>query len=133
MKRFMAVLLRPLPLAVVIGLAGCGNSKPVVTPPVVSAATPPAAEVETAYNFTFTVASGGVAPFTWSESGALPPGLSFNAGVLSGSALRAGTYPITVAVTDSFSPPQMASQQFTLMVNNPTPPIVVVEVLVVSS
>ncbi len=36
--------------------------------------------------FPFSVTSGGTAPFSWSETGALPPGLSFNSsGQLSGT------------------------------------------------
>jgi len=60
--------------------------------------------------FAFTVMSGGAAPFTWSETGALPPGLSLSSsGQLSGTPTRAGTFPITVSVTDSSNPPLMNS------------------------
>ena len=48
-------------------------------------------------------ASGGTGSYTWSESGALPPGLSLNTstGVISGTdTTTAGTYPFTVSVTD---------------------------------
>jgi hypothetical protein len=42
--------------------------------PVISTSpAPPVGAVNLAYDFTFTLASGGQAPFTWSETGALPP------------------------------------------------------------
>ncbi len=47
--------------------------------------------------------SGGVGPMSYSISaGALPPGIALSsAGVISGSSLAAGIYPITVKATDS--------------------------------
>jgi hypothetical protein len=47
-------------------------------------------------------ASGGVPPYTWTATG-LPNGLSLNAttGVISGTLLAAGSFPIPVRVTDS--------------------------------
>ncbi len=47
--------------------------------------------------------SGGTSPITWSETGALPPGLTFNpsTGVLSGTPGQPGTFPITVKATDT--------------------------------
>src|SRR6185312_642940 len=53
------------------------------------------------FSFTAT-ATGGTGTLTWSESGTLPPGLTFtSAGVLSGTPTTAGTYPYTITVTDS--------------------------------
>jgi Kelch motif len=73
---------------------------------VISAATPPPGATGIPYTtFTFTVASGGVAPFTWSETGALPQGLSLTpSGQLVGTPATAATYPITVMVADSSNP-----------------------------
>jgi Putative Ig domain len=52
--------------------------------------------------FTFTVTSGGTAPFTWSETGTLPRGLSLSStGQLSGTPVLAGTFPVNITVTDS--------------------------------
>ena len=47
--------------------------------------------------------NGGIDPITWSESGALPPGLSFNTttGVISGTPTQSGTFPITVTAHDA--------------------------------
>jgi type II secretory pathway pseudopilin PulG len=48
------------------------------------------------------VVSGGTSPYAWSASG-LPPGLSIAAGtgVISGTPGTAGSYPVTVTVTDA--------------------------------
>jgi hypothetical protein len=63
---------------------------------------------------TFTVtASGNPAP-TISETGALPSGVSFASGVLSGTATTAGTFPITFKATNGVAPD--ATQSFTLTV-----------------
>ena len=43
--------------------------------------------------------TGGVVPYSWSASG-LPPGLSVTDGVVSGVPTTAGTYQVTVTVTD---------------------------------
>ena len=55
------------------------------------------------YSFAFS-ATGGYRPYTWSETGALPPGLNLAAdGTLSGTATATGSFPITVSVADSHS------------------------------
>lgn len=53
-----------------------------------------------AYTGAFT-ASGGTSGYTITETGALPPGLSFANGTLSGTPTQAGSFPITVRATDS--------------------------------
>jgi hypothetical protein len=55
----------------------------------------------TAFSQTFTQ-SGGIGTITWSETGALPTGISINTstGVLSGTTSQVGTFPITVTATD---------------------------------
>jgi hypothetical protein len=63
----------------------------------------------TAYMQTLTVA-GGTAPYTWSMPVGVPPaGLTFAAGVLSGTPTAAAFADLTVLVTDSSSPAQSAS------------------------
>ncbi len=68
---------------------------------------------------TFTVTASGNPASTFSESGALPSGVSLNAttGVLSGTpaAGTAGSYPITITATNGVAPD--ATQSFTLTVN----------------
>ena len=87
---------------------------------ILASTAPPADVVNVAYpGFAFAVASGGTAPFKWSESGTLPPGLSLSTGgVLSGTPTSAGSFPITVTVDDSSSPQQTASQKVTIVISN---------------
>ncbi|HEX7803978.1 MAG TPA: putative Ig domain-containing protein, partial [Pseudoxanthomonas sp.] len=69
----------------------------VIDPPTLDAAI-----VGDAYTATLT-ASGGVAPYSYSlQSGALPPGVSFNsAGALAGTPTMSGSYTFGVRATDS--------------------------------
>jgi hypothetical protein len=73
------------------------------------------------YSYSTTVgATGGVTPYTWSiTSGSLPPGLNLDptSGVISGMTTMVGTYPFTVQVSDSQSPPATASAPFSIAVN----------------
>ena len=78
------------------------------------------------YQFTITE-SGGTAPFTWAlNAGPLPPGLTLNAatGLISGTPTATGTYPITVAVTDSSIPAQSANYNCSIVVTVPPPLII---------
>jgi Galactose oxidase, central domain/Kelch motif len=73
-------------------------------PPIVIGTVPPPAvgTLNSPYQFNFAVASGGLAPFRWSESGSLPAGLSFSTGgALSGTPTVTGPFKITVRVLDS--------------------------------
>jgi hypothetical protein len=79
----------------------------------------PAATVYTAYSQTLTT-TGGVTSYTYSETGALPAGITLTGGVLSGTisaAAQNGSYPITVTSTDidGFS----GTKAYTLVVNPP--------------
>jgi hypothetical protein len=83
-----------------------------------AAPTVPGGVVGTAYTTTFS-ASGGTTSYTWTETGALPTGLTLStAGVLSGTpaAGTAGSYPIVVKVTDSSVPAQVQTQNVTLTI-----------------
>lgn len=73
-------------------------------PPTINAASPPTGTVGTAYSpFTFT-ASNGYLPLVWSETGALPTGLTLSpAGVLSGTPQQDGIFPVTVNATDALN------------------------------
>lgn len=58
------------------------------------------------YNYTFSTGSD-LTPFIWSETGSLPPGVTFsakdeNSAVLSGTPTLAGAFPIKVTATDAF-------------------------------
>jgi len=65
--------------------------------------------------------SGGVPPYTSSAGTGLPAGLSLNSttGIISGTTTALGTFTFTATVTDSFAPPQMATQTLTLVVVAP--------------
>jgi len=68
-------------------------------------------------------ASGGTGPYTYSQTGTLPTGLSFNAGTatLSGTPTQAGTFAITVSGTDSSTGTAVTgSRNYTLTVAAPT-------------
>jgi hypothetical protein len=76
----------------------------------------PQATVKRAYTATL-AASGGVAPYTWSLIGALPPGLTLSpGGVISGVPTKFGLYNFTVKVTDSENPPQSATRPLSILV-----------------
>ncbi|MGA7340780.1 MAG: SBBP repeat-containing protein [Terracidiphilus sp.] len=70
---------------------------------------------------TFT-ASGGSGTLTLSESGGLPPGLTFSDGILSGtlSASSAGTYTFSVSASDVYGD-QATEQGYTLTIAAPAP------------
>lgn len=90
-----------LPLA----LAGCGGSSGGSTNPLTFAlgsTVLPSGTVGVAYSTTV-AASGGTPPYAYSLSaGPLPPGISLSSGgSFTGTPTAAGSYPITVQVTDS--------------------------------
>lgn len=64
--------------------------------------------------------AGGVAPYSFSDLGSLPPGLTLSAtGLLSGTPTDSGDFSFSLAISDSSSPPNLCSQDFTLHgVNN---------------
>ena len=60
----------------------------------------PSGEIGAPYSFTFN-AIGGVAPYTWSEVGAIPSGLTFSGGTLSGTPTGTFSSSFNVTVTDN--------------------------------
>jgi hypothetical protein len=66
---------------------------------------------------TFTVTATGYPAPTFSETGALPTGVTLNSstGVLSGTAVGFGNFPVTITATNGVSPD--ATQVFTLVVS----------------
>jgi hypothetical protein len=85
-------------------------------PPTVSGVAPPPAVENHPYSFTFT--AGGYAPLTWSESGALPTGMSLDSstGTLTGPPTQTGSFPISVTATDQFKQSSPATD-FTIVVS----------------
>jgi hypothetical protein len=88
----------------------------VTSPPAITSASTATFTAGTAGTFT-PVAIGTPTP-TWSESGALPNGVTFDpvSGILSGTAAAGGSYPITITAQNGNLP--NASQSFTLIVNS---------------
>jgi hypothetical protein len=77
----------------------------------------PAATTEQSFNQTIT-ASGGISPYTYTESGALPSGITLSSGgTLSGTTTVTGSFTITVTANDSSG--YTGSQSYTLTVNAP--------------
>ncbi len=71
--------------------------------PTVTCGSPPGGVVGTAYSHSFP-ATGGTAPYVFTiTSGTLPPGLTLTSstGSVSGTPTLAGTFPITITVTDA--------------------------------
>jgi hypothetical protein len=92
--------------------------------------TPGAGTLTAAYNTPFTqafTASGGVGPFTYALTGALPAGLTFAGNSLSGTATAPGSYPVTVTATDTGSTgtgsPFAVAQNY--IINVPAPTIMI--------
>ena len=72
-------------------------------PPVITSTTAPAFTLGVLYaGFPF-IATGGTPPYTWSEGGTLPTGMTFSStsGVLSGTPTATGPFLITVSIVDS--------------------------------
>jgi eukaryotic-like serine/threonine-protein kinase len=59
-------------------------------------------------------ASGGSGRYNWSETGTLPPGLSFSGGVITGTPTTLGRFLVKITVTDTEATPQTASVSFTI-------------------
>lgn len=78
----------------------------------------PGPGTETVSTFHRFQVSGGTPPYTFSTTGELPPGLSFDTsrGELSGKPAKAGDYPFTVEVVDAAPEPQRASQEFSVRI-----------------
>jgi hypothetical protein len=68
---------------------------------VIGPATLSPATVNNAVTVTFAATGGSGTGYTFSESGALPAGLTFSNGTLSGTPTKSGSYSITVTATDS--------------------------------
>ncbi len=92
--------------------------------------TPGAGTLTAAYNAPFAQAfsaSGGVGPFTYALTGALPTGLTFTGDSVSGTATAPGSYPITITATDTGATgagaPFTIAQNYTI--NVPAPIIMI--------
>jgi large repetitive protein len=78
--------------------------------------TPPAGEVSVGYSAQ-PARSGGTGPFSWAvTAGSLPTGVTLNAstGLVSGTPTAAGSFAVTIAVTDTFN--QVANTTGTIVI-----------------
>jgi hypothetical protein len=89
------------------------------TPLTIVTTTLPAGSLGIAYLANITV-TGGVAPYSWSVTGNLPPGLQISGtstgGAISGTPASAGTYTFNLAVTDSQN--SSTSGKFTIAIQS---------------
>jgi hypothetical protein len=104
-------------------LSGCANGGRPQALAITSSA-PPSGPTQAGYGangsgFPLT-ASGGVAPYTWSWTAAagssLPPGLKVLSSTISGTPSTAGSFNVTVTVTDSATPAAHASSNYAIVV-----------------
>ncbi len=81
----------------------------------------PGATVGTSYTANLIV-TGGITPYTWTiASGSLPAGLALSSGgVISGTPTSAGTSSFTVSVSDSSTPPLVATKALSIGVASST-------------
>jgi hypothetical protein len=71
---------------------------------------------------------GGTGPSTWTEIGALPPGLTFySGGELAGTPTQTGTFTFDALVTDAATPPNAALQAYTVNIGDQGAAVLVVQ------
>jgi lysophospholipase L1-like esterase len=90
-----------------------------VAPPPISVSTASLAGGMVASPYSTTLAAtGGLPPYSWSlAAGSLPPGLTLNSsGRIAGTPTAAGTFPVTVRVTDSASPARVSTKALSILV-----------------
>jgi hypothetical protein len=95
----------------------------IVNPLAITTTSLPSGNAGTAYSSSV-VASGGLAPYTWSiTTGSLPGGLVLNSatGAITGTiTAAAGTYSFTVQASDADNPQQVATASLSIGVQVPT-------------
>jgi PKD repeat protein len=123
----LSILVCGLCLLNACGGGGSSNNPP--PPLAITSAIPPNGTVQAAYGsrgngFSLT-ASGGLVPYAWSwaaaTGSAVPPGLNLSNGVISGTPSTAGSYSLTVTVSDSESPAAQKMANYTIVIANPSP------------
>lgn len=79
----------------------------------------PGATVGTAYNQTIVTSGGEGTVILDVSAGTLPAGLELSGNAVAGTPISAGSFNFTVRATDSCTPPQIVTEDFTLVVTNP--------------
>ncbi len=105
-------------------LANPGNTT-LTSPPVypqltiLSAALPPTDRNDAGYSIQLTAIGGKPGALTWTiKAGGLPPGINLSSsGLISGTAMTPGSYPVTIQVTDANLPADVAAQNYVLNVS----------------
>lgn len=77
-----------------------------------------------AYPLQILTATGGTAPYTFSYTGMLPPGMTFSNGQLTGTPTSNGTFSISVTLADSAVPPMTVTQAAQILVNPSGPDLI---------
>jgi hypothetical protein len=96
-----------------------------INPGLAISGTVPNGEINVVYSATLT-ANSGTPPYTWTSTGALPPGLTLTSGATSATisgtpaSTSAGSYTVTVKLTDSGG--ATATQTYSIVIN-PSPSI----------
>jgi|SRR5215469_3766225 len=105
-----------------LGLTGCssGNNESLT----ISTSSLPTGTVNQSYEAAVS-GSGGLPPYTWSVTPALPANLSFNTqtGAITGTPVTVGTTSHTFTLQDSLSPPQAVQKTLSLTINPPPAPL----------
>jgi hypothetical protein len=114
----------PITVQVTDSLGGTfsqGYTVVIAPPPSVTTASLPLGEVGVPYPSTTLAATGGTAPYKWAiTSGALPAGMTFSSGTISGTPTAAANSTITFQVTDANSQTGSASLTLTVTAGGPT-------------
>ena len=122
-----ASLSSPIKVTLTASIAGTSNSTTAsitVNPDPVISGTPPNGTVGAVYSGSVT-ASGGTAPLKWSTTGALPAGLAFKAGAISGTPTTAGVSTFTAQITDSSDVPFTVKAPESISISSPSGNVVV--------
>jgi Putative Ig domain len=107
--------------------AGCTLTQEAGCPEITVTSTPgpvPSGQVNTPFTSTTFSATGGTAPYTFTHSGTLPAGMTFDdpTATLSGTPTQAGVFQVTATVTDANGCPGGLS--FDLVITNPSLPCI---------
>jgi hypothetical protein len=91
--------------------SACGGSQQGA--PIIAGTMPSTGIVNSAYSFIFAVSSGGQAPFSWSETGALPAGLTLASNGKPIPVPAPSLQPQTLSLTRASPIPQLCSMMAT--------------------